>query len=233
MKHRFDEARLKALVLSMLRRNDRIGRDCLLASELRLPTGGARADLAVLGSELLGIEIKSPLDSLKRLDNQLAAYLRYFDRVLLFASRKHLPALTGPLIRNVEVWEFDETSGELKQHREVCTDASCAVERRDELSFLNQAEVARLVSPGRNWNAISDLRQGEKRQILHAAFSRRYGDTSRAFWRAVARRDVRPEDLRRLSRYHDKRVRRRDSEKKREEYWAQWQASAAQVFSQL
>lgn len=224
-KPRHDEAFLKALVLSKLRREGRLRRDALIASELKMPFGGARIDLAVLEQEFVGVEIKSPLDSLKRLDKQLSAYLAYFDSVILVAATKHLPALTGAFVRNIEVWEFNERAGTLVEHREKCADAPQIVAARPRADFLTKAERERFA------DAIGLGRNQQDREALQAAFEERYGETSKAFWKVTARREVRSCDLHTLSRFHDRRLKQVALEKEREEYWSRWRATARQLLS--
>src|SRR3954452_15629375 len=68
-----------------------------LVEELTLPPGGARADVAVVGPELVGYEIKSAADSLRRLPGQVAAFGRIFDMCWLVAATRHLDAAIGQI----------------------------------------------------------------------------------------------------------------------------------------
>lgn len=61
-----------------------------LVEELELGNCDARIDMAFFGNELLGIEIKSPRDTLKRLPDQASHYSKVFDRVILVADQKFL-----------------------------------------------------------------------------------------------------------------------------------------------
>ena len=70
------------------------GSGAVMVGELGLCQGRARIDLAVVGAELDGYEIKSPADSLRRLGDQAALYGRVFDRLTLVCGRRHVvPAL--------------------------------------------------------------------------------------------------------------------------------------------
>ena len=70
------------------------GSGAVMVGELGLCQGRARIDLAVVGAELHGYEIKSPADSLRRLGDQAALYGRVFDRLTLVCGRRHVvPAL--------------------------------------------------------------------------------------------------------------------------------------------
>jgi hypothetical protein len=63
----------------------------IVIDELGLHHGRYRADIAVVNGNLVGYEIKSDVDSLRRLDKQVSGYNSVFDRVHLIATNKHLP----------------------------------------------------------------------------------------------------------------------------------------------
>ncbi len=58
--------------------------------EFTIQNGFARVDIAVLGEEMHGYEIKGDLDSLIRLERQREAYNSVFDKVTLVIGKKHL-----------------------------------------------------------------------------------------------------------------------------------------------
>ena len=62
----------------------------LIVDELGLCQGSARVDVAVINSQLHGYEIKSELDSLRRLGAQADLYSKVFDRVTLVCSVRHV-----------------------------------------------------------------------------------------------------------------------------------------------
>ena len=64
--------------------------DTVLIDELGLCQGSARVDLAVVGGQLHGYEIKSQRDSLRRLKAQADLYSRVFDRVTLVCGDRHV-----------------------------------------------------------------------------------------------------------------------------------------------
>ena len=72
-----------------------------LRYEYVVPGSGVRADaIDVTLSSLDGWEIKTAVDSTKRLAGQVHGYQQYFDRCWLFAAPKHatveLPGVVGP-----------------------------------------------------------------------------------------------------------------------------------------
>ena len=63
--------------------------DTLVVDELGLEHGKCRADIAVINGHLIGYEIKSDVDSLKRLDSQITAYNGIFDNLSLILTDCH------------------------------------------------------------------------------------------------------------------------------------------------
>ena len=66
----------------------------LVVDELGLQHGKCRADIAVINGHLIGYEIKSDADSLKRLDNQIASYNLVFDYISVIVAVCHLEETT-------------------------------------------------------------------------------------------------------------------------------------------
>lgn len=66
----------------------RLGRDCVVVSEFKV--AGAIADFAIFGEESCAFEIKTDLDSPKRLAEQLVAYQTVFEKVSLVISMQDL-----------------------------------------------------------------------------------------------------------------------------------------------
>jgi hypothetical protein len=60
-----------------------------LVEEMEICSGRARADMAIISDDLIGIEIKSPQDSLDRLPSQIEPYSKCFDRVVLVIDESH------------------------------------------------------------------------------------------------------------------------------------------------
>ncbi|WP_046179243.1 sce7726 family protein [Domibacillus tundrae] len=64
--------------------------DTRIINELGLDFGAARVDIAVVNGIMHGYEIKSDLDTLKRLPRQMEYYNRAFERMTIVVSRKYL-----------------------------------------------------------------------------------------------------------------------------------------------
>jgi hypothetical protein len=193
-----DEARVKALVLARVREASGRRKKPVVTSEFSLGSSGVRADLAIFAETTIGVEIKTARDTLRRLSSQMAAYSRYFDHSIAVVAPCHLRNLTDDHLRGGSLWTYDE-GGEL---RALHTGAQNVVEPCALLDVLTQAE-RRSVEFG-------------------AAMQRRYGETSAAFWRSVARRAIRPQDLALLSRFADAREQAKRTAAERESRWSQW-----------
>jgi hypothetical protein len=82
------EAQIRALSKSVLTMGPYP--EALVRDELGLLHGENRVDVAMLtDQQLVGIEVKSDSDNLKRLPDQCLAYSAVFDRVELFVASKH------------------------------------------------------------------------------------------------------------------------------------------------
>ncbi|WP_394760628.1 sce7726 family protein [Phenylobacterium sp.] len=112
-RHVPNEDDYKSIVLNAYRRTNADWRSSVIANEYPLGASSVRVDLAILGREFIGVEIKSERDSLKRLQNQVANYSHYFDRVVVAVSDRHLRNLDWAMVRVAEVWTIDR-SGRLK-----------------------------------------------------------------------------------------------------------------------
>lgn len=62
----------------------------IVVDELGLRHGKCRADIAVINGHLIGYEIKSDVDSLRRLSDQIDSYNAVFDRVSAVVAECHL-----------------------------------------------------------------------------------------------------------------------------------------------
>lgn len=197
------ESEIKAELLTYLRRRGVIGRRAVLANELRLGTTPVRADLAVFNGRLIGVEVKGPADSLRRLEKQIAAYKLWFDDVILVVAERHLAKLNWTDLTGVEVLKVDQ---------------KCRI------STLGPSDL----SPDGKREAAVPL---EGRTSAFAdRFKARFQESSNRFWDAVGRRKVQPEDLSHLSLFKDRREREARFVRDRELSWQTWDQRAAAVF---
>ena len=68
-------------------------KDTLVIDELGLNHGKCRADIAVVNGHLIGYEIKSNNDSLRRLKNQVESYNSVFDKISVVVGDRHINSI--------------------------------------------------------------------------------------------------------------------------------------------
>jgi len=68
--------------------------------ELGLQHGKCRADIAVVNGHLVGYEIKSNNDSLRRLDGQVKSYNAVFDKIFVVVGDRHV----NPVQNHIPRW---------------------------------------------------------------------------------------------------------------------------------
>ncbi|TOG98235.1 hypothetical protein CGI90_26305, partial [Vibrio parahaemolyticus] len=100
------ESELKALTLNhMLAKGYLIETD-VISNEYLLRSSSRRADMVISkNGELWAFEIKSEADSLSRLNGQVDAYLKYFDKVIVVSASKHVRNVMNSVPKEVAVWE--------------------------------------------------------------------------------------------------------------------------------
>lgn len=63
-------------------------KDTIIVKEMGLCRGKSRIDLAIINGIIHGIEIKSDLDTIKRLEHQIDVYKKTLDKVTLYVGNK-------------------------------------------------------------------------------------------------------------------------------------------------
>lgn len=126
-------------------------RQDIIASELALLREGARADVVLVNGIYHCFEIKSELDTLSRLENQLVAYKKYFDMVTVVCTSTHLPKIIENYSQDVGIL-LAEYSGDSITFSEIreCT-RFIGDQYKSRAEFLWKGElVAALVDKGFN-----------------------------------------------------------------------------------
>lgn len=190
---RLTESDLKAVAISRLHRTRRITSQAIIANEYRLADSGVRADLAILDKKFIGIEIKSDLDSLRRLASQVKAYDLYFDLTILLVAEKHIANIKFDLSR-VELWSVS-TSGKVKTISKPTRARPKFA--RERLVDLLPARTRRRVQAPKQGSILSDLATESFRKY----FTDRFSITSMAFWRGSTASESGKCDLSSLSIY--------------------------------
>lgn len=206
------ESDIKALLINRLRADGILSSRAVLANEYPVGRTSVRADLAFLANDFVGVEIKSEHDSLRRLPLQLSTYRQFFDRTVLVLADRHVSRGEKLDLEGVDLWRLSGDNLELLAcHSKVCDAQPLA-------DLLTSAQREK-------WVDRHDLDQA--RDAFVAAFRSRFGETSRQFWRATARRKTRPSDLSHLSRFQHLRVNQVRLREEREASWSQWGESVS------
>ena len=179
------ERELKALCLAKLWSMRRISKTSVIASEFPLTKAAVRIDLAIaMRNQLFGIEIKSELDSLRRLAKQASEFSEFFDFLIVVLAGKHSDTQLE-LPDNVEVWRV--AGPELIV--EPAKNPKTQVDSLEKL--LPKRRLVRLQRANENGVATA-------REFFFEEFRSRYQATSDSFWSKVsAKKRIDVEDLRR------------------------------------
>jgi hypothetical protein len=84
--------------------------DTIVVDELGLKNGIVRADIAVLNGKMIGYEIKTERDTLKRLPAQILAYSEVFDQVFIITSSNHIKRVEAMVPKWWGIFEIVEES---------------------------------------------------------------------------------------------------------------------------
>lgn len=135
----------------------------LVIDELGLNHGKVRADVVVVADTLIGYEIKSDADSLKRLSDQVDAYSLVFDECIIVVSGKHLDFVAS----TIPTWwgiflavESENGQCEIQQYREATTNHQAQNAYTVRLLWANEvrAELSQIgVSPSNLHGPRKDL----------------------------------------------------------------------------
>ncbi|MBS1037764.1 sce7726 family protein [Gluconobacter cerinus] len=197
-----DELDLKVIALSSLRARKIIGNKSIISNEFCIKGTRNRADIAILGKKFIGIEIKSPKDSLFRLPLQSESYEKYFDKSILVISEKHLSLYTDNGISHFDLWVVDWKG-------DVSIVHSNDYRKADYAGLLSQSES----------RSYDELSSEEKFRLI---FEKKFSHTSKKFWESIYGRKIKREDLLHLSRFHKERSKINEKKKMKENFWQAW-----------
>lgn len=212
------EADVKAIVLARLHAYRRITSNATIANEYRLGNSGVRADLAILDKSFIGIEIKSPKDSLRRLATQLKSYDLYFDLTILVVAEKHLPNLEVDL-STVELWTVSDR-GKLKTVSKPTRARS--KELRKNLADLLPVRQRRRIQE----SAQSFIAGNLEMELFERYFRNRFSTTSKNFWQASSTNNLGSADLSSLSVYKPLRINALARAQQRARVFKDWESKS-------
>lgn len=221
------EAKIKAAVIERLR--GRLEKTSIL-SEFVFDNYARRADLAFVGHDFQVFEIKSALDRLDRLPDQIATYLEYSDKITVVAATRHVDHVLATTASSIEVWEV-QSSGRLKTIRRgkktkgPSKSALIDLMHNNELGMLLNRISGAPINRQR-----SDLIQEAEKLPMHllrletlSAIKSRFSRTTRNFWDLVECQSVDESHLFALSRFLPEKRRSKDEmeiRRKKIEIWA-------------
>ena len=84
------DAEIRERLESWLMKENSFNEYTSLIHELKMPRPSARIDIAVINGSMIGFEIKSDVDSLSRLPQQVRAFSHFFDQMSLVTTDRHL-----------------------------------------------------------------------------------------------------------------------------------------------
>ncbi len=179
-----DAAAIRELLIDRLRAGGHRGP---LVPEMGICLGDARVDLAAIGADLDGYEVKSPRDDLRRLMAQAGSYERVFDHMTLVAP---MPAISEAARRLPGWWGLVAYRGGVSMEpvrepqRNELVDALATVRLlwRDEAAALLAARTGTVSRAARPvlWRMLVDqVPPAELRGAVRAVLR------SRASWRSA------------------------------------------------
>jgi hypothetical protein len=217
---------ITAMVLTSVRRAAGRRQKPIVTREFSLGDSSVRADLAILGDEFIGVEVKGQRDTLRRLPTQMKAYTRHFDRTIVVVANRHLKHIARDDLCGAALWSFD-IEGNLTEIRAGSDRVPVDAERY--LEMMTQEERRRSLAGAQKLAmARSDSEPGvalsgaEARAAFFEVFRNRYAKISADFWNRTARRAVRPDDLPVLSRFQELRSEARRIAAERDSFWRTW-----------
>jgi hypothetical protein len=212
------EDRAKAQVLNNLLLRKIIRRGDLLGTEFVFGSSGTRADIVIFSKTMIGVEVKSSADTLRRLPSQVESYYDYCNEVIFAVAPKHLAGLKMMGIPLSDTWSLLE-DGSVREFDSRRLDGG----RGNVEAILTQCQLQRL-------NKIAP--QGDKKRpaLALALLSERFVDSSRNFWSHIGRRKIRASDIRLLSRFRLERQELALNAQAQRKQWDDWNLAADRFF---
>lgn len=149
-----------------------------LVPEFYLEDHARRIDILTITEKyLIGFEIKSASDSLKRLENQVATYEKYLDKVIVVCSQKHIRDAEKILDPSIGLWEISDTGnikklrrGKLKKIKKEFLIRSLTVKDMKESLKVGNERIQRKVLSER---MKKEPHKSLKRLLVHSVTTRR------------------------------------------------------------
>ncbi len=186
-----NESLIKSAVIDRLFEDGALN-NAVLVNEMVVANWSRRADLAVANGKLHAFEIKSDLDTLRRLKPQVETYLCNFDKVTVVTTSRFLNAVKAMVPPEVEIWVAEKNCQsinisvarrgrtiEIKNRRNLCG----FLHKPEMVALLRSCEIkSNLDMPREELIKMIDLVHVKKiRKYVLSAIKARYRDTFDSF----------------------------------------------------
>lgn len=233
---KYDEADLKAIVLTKLLSEKVADRKSFISNEFKLGPE-RRADIALFnGTDFIGVEVKSDFDNLKRLEGQHSAYSKVFDRIIVVVAERHLSRIVYDHCERADLWSVSPF-GQVRLIREA---QEAPIASKTALAdLLQKSDLAKLVGMERGsritraalYSMLEEIDVESVRAAVVRSFNGRFEISSRRFFKNVTGVEVMPRHLTRLSRFEQQRKNIRIHQRHNEQFWKEWAKVADEVFA--
>ncbi len=222
------EAELKIKVIDFCKKSGLLSSDKSLINEFTFENAARRADLVIVGSEIIAFEIKSELDTLERLSNQAESYLKYCDLVTVVVAEKYLGAARQLLPRQVALWSFNYDEiftvrkglKSPKRSKSRYLDLMTVRELRRILTSMGMAKGK--IKREELVRSASGLPLALIRREAIRAIRERYAQTTKAFRDHILNHRIEVDHLQLLSPYAIARRQIAEQLEQREKFWSEW-----------
>lgn len=129
---------IRTALMKILSKDHEGDSETKIISELGLKHGEARVDIAVVNGVIHGYELKSDLDTLIRLPNQIRIYNSVLDQVTLVVSKDHLHEAVKliPDWWGIIIAKMIDSNGEIK---------FCTIREPEDNHFQDSVSIAKLL----------------------------------------------------------------------------------------
>lgn len=200
------EAAAKAALINYFRAKGSIDEQSVVISELELPTCARRADLVLIGADVTAVEIKTHVDSLARLPEQIGTFCRAFPSVYAAVATVHVQKAITLVPEGCGILELQSRANGLRVVLRKKAKRYTNLSIREQTSLLPAKALARAVRSAGKLIVKATRRQElvvaaqsisttELAQFIEIYLRDKYETTSARFNEATSHRLVCADDL--------------------------------------
>jgi len=178
---------IRTILHSYLEKQNKYIKDTIIVDELNIKNGLARVDVAVINGSIHGYEIKSEVDTLYRLSNQIEHYNSSLEKITIAVNSNHKDKVFDIVPGWWGVIEIDHNSGiiELRESEKnpilSISDLLLFLWKDEMIKILEKNEVKYKKSANRSALIETITQNIEKEKLLHEV---RQALKSRKNWRS-------------------------------------------------